>query len=662
MEASAPKRRKMSPSTSVSVEDPGDASTPSGDRAAAVGRRRPSFASPTRASLARAYPDLVGQRSRRPSQQPAASDTNGASEAASERNVLSGARSPVRRAEGTGMDARPRRSPTKPSPRPLPPPSDAEEELLDPFRGRVLRRSPPPGVLPARESQEPELPPTPAEKGLAAPAPASTSPLGIHRTPTKRPRRSRFLAERMKSSPLKEPPVRPAQPPLRPPAAAKLGLAKFAPPVPRIPPATRPPLGQTDDTETVSRFHPARGVVVPGSLAEKERLRSDLAAEVARLEADLDMAAKENDRVYADAFNAKAVSPVSSDPNGLIDLLLRHQTSAPPEPDSDDGEDWLEAAMNPIGFLRFGFPSLTLPLPSSKTVNANEKAPAPIKSHHPVPLTAAEEMPFLQLFSPLVFTSTVALHSRTPEDEDPRRPMQKHAIVATSKPAGLFTATIEMTVDTKALAVTELSVPRLDPSSVAELGAFIQSITGGAANSALKSNVSVITWAMAEWTRLATQRARFWCRLQKELGTEKDLLRCASRLRERVQRRGAIGRQRANDDSDDDSDAETGRNTVADPPKTDLVPYMGRTNMDLRLGAAGGICLRVEWRITFDWTGEGQSHTCVLVEAPAKCRSSPHHLFSRILREALLTCELTVLGRAPPRHQTLPDRHPRGIQ
>lgn len=618
METSAPKRRKTSPSTSVSVGDPGDTSTASDDGGAAIRRSRPSFASPTRAGLARAHPDLAEQRSRQPPQQPPASDGDDAPEAASERDMLGGARSPVRRAEGAGMDARPRRTPTKPSPRPLPPPSDAEEELLDPFKGHVLRRSPPRGVLPARESQEPELPPTPTEKGLAAPAPASTSPLGIHRTPTKRPRRSRLLAERMKSSPLKEPPVRPL-------AVARLSLAETAPPVPRISrisSATMPPLGRADDAATAPRFQPARGVAAPDPLAEKERLRSDLAAQVARLEADLDMAARENDRLHADAFIAKTLPPASSDQAGLIDLLLRHQASAPIEPDSDDEEDWLEAATNPIGFLRFGFPSLALPLlPPSEPVDMDEKVPAPIKSHHPVPLTAAEEIPFLQLFSPLVFTSTVALHSRAPENEDARRSMQKHAIVVASKPAGLFTATIEMTVDTKALSVTELSVPRLDPSAVAELGAFIQGITGGTANSALERNVSVLTWAMAEWTRLATQRARLWCRLQKELGTEKDLLRCASRLREEVRRKAPAGRQRANEDSDDDEDAEAGGKIVADQPKTDLIPHMGRTNMDLRLGAAGGICLRIEWRITFDWTGEGQSHMCALVEAPAKCRS-----------------------------------------
>jgi hypothetical protein len=57
----------------------------------------------------------------------------------------------------------------------------------------------------------------------------------------------------------------------------------------------------------------------------------------------------------------------------------------------------------------------------------------------------------------------------------------------------------------------------------------------------------------------------------------------------------------------------------------DLLPFMGRTRLDLEVpvlngGGQGEVStLRVQWRILFDWTGEARSEIGVLVGVPGKC-------------------------------------------
>ncbi|KAK1826657.1 hypothetical protein QBC39DRAFT_396485 [Podospora conica] len=111
--------------------------------------------------------------------------------------------------------------------------------------------------------------------------------------------------------------------------------------------------------------------------------------------------------------------------------------------------------------------------------------------------------------SPPSFSSTV---SPIP-DTNPLR--QQHSIPATAPPAG-FSARVEMTVNTRTSAITELSVPRLDPAAKGDMGAFIQGIVDSRGSSGMSNNVSVLMWAMGEWVRLATARARVWAVLEGE--------------------------------------------------------------------------------------------------------------------------------------------------
>lgn len=358
--------------------------------------------------------------------------------------------------------------------------------------------------------------------------------------------------------------------------------------------------------------HPARSIGEPDGFSEKKAARDALLAEVAQLEADLGLAKAENDNIH-NAYGSQGAKAGVLNKDGLLDLLRRHVLTPKTDPSPEDA--WLEAALNPVSFLPFGNPAAIPPLPF--TERKEDEAPPPPISHHPIPLSAAEELPYLQLFSPLVFRSSISLQPR--ESRDSGHLMQKHKITAASSPQGLFAARLEMTVDTKTLSISDLSVSQLEPAAVAELRPFIAKIEQGASNSALRRNISVVAWAMAEWTRLATKRALFWCQVERELGSDKDMLRCAKKLRRGRKRKGFPGRPSVENDDDSDEDDNNYTNIQNDVPRSDLLPRLGRTSLDLKLGPAREVGLRIEWRIDFDWTGEGYSHIAALVETPAKC-------------------------------------------
>ncbi|KAJ3563973.1 hypothetical protein NPX13_g8009 [Xylaria arbuscula] len=526
---------------------------------------------------------------------------------------------------------RQRRTPNKPSPRPLPPPSTEEEELIDPFKGRRLRRSPPPGVLPRIQPEEPQLPPTPTQKGLSDPSSVMTSPTGIHNTPSKRPRRSRVLAAKMNSSPLKQPPLRPPELALETiEETVSSQLAKE-----RMRNEPRRKRGKR-------KSHPGRQVEETDPLRDKKALRDSLLADIALLEEDLKVVARENERLYRaqESRRHQEDLPNPEEEERLLDVLIRHALPPEKEAPPDPMESWLEAAMNPIAFLPFGRADtipLLPPLTTTSTVEPTETEPPPPVSHHPIPMTADEELPYLQVFTPLTFTSTIATVESEAQEDQERSLLQHHKISVASSPPGLFVASIDMTVDTKTLAISELVVPRLDPSAVGELGPFINKIThSGRAdhttNSALTRNVSVVSWAMGEWgtTRHAPRTV---------LGTRKKP-------------RGRHPRDDDNEDEDGEGGGE-GHKSKARPSKADVVERMGRTHLDLNLSSVAGdddddddngsgrLAARIEWCVDFDWTGEARSKIGLLLSAPAKWHASDgkHSLtglsdmFDKLLRD-----------------------------
>lgn len=691
MESSAPKRRKTSPSSSVPVESttPPDAPPTQQDQqpqsSPSRSAQRPSFASPTKSSLARHNPDVLARTqeasaSRRrlrsdddlPASQPNLDDDDGAEVASALTAQLehhsegdgtasspaaelpaaqtrspsdpAPARSDVQRSTSRRIGGNifgvqpPRRTPTRPQPRPLPPPGpENEEDILNPFGGRGLHRSPllNTGVLPAVVQQEPELPPTPEHPDPVV----STPPSGIHNTPSKR-RRSEG-ERRLQSSPSRHPLAQELAPELAPERARKKSperspqkisqkakgkrraLAAVEPFSQAQPaPQAERPQSEKPKSEFAPGTHPRRSVRLRGPDWEKRQERDALMRQVMQLETDLELATETNREAARGASS-------SSDNVALLDLLRRHLLSGGKEPEPDPSAEWLETVTNPIAMLGFNG-SLTAKLPPFLPQEGVEKKPEqkPI-SHHPIPMTASEELPYLQVFSPLTYTSTVA--TIPPSADEPEQPtFQKHTIsVHSAVPLGLFAARIEMVVNMRSLAVVSLSVPRLDPAAIDELQPFLDSITSiqGPYHPALTRNVSVACWALSEWYRVALKRAKFWHALEKQLGPESDksgLVELGQALRERKKRRyRKKGR---------DTDAETNSSSAQDAPggsdvmvasSSALAPHMGRTAMDFEVPvlADGGAVseLRVTWKVDFDWTGEARNKLGVEVGVPGKC-------------------------------------------
>ncbi|KAJ4303849.1 hypothetical protein N0V88_001446 [Collariella sp. IMI 366227] len=359
METSASKRRRTSPRTAMPIQAQSEAMTPpDATPSASAVSGRPSFASPTRSSLERFNPDILRQRERQPRVLRSSPDapthaatpdsTGGLTRAM--RNQLD-LRSVTRHggapaaSEGDSVlrfsPARrlgPGQTPTRPVPRPLPPPApEHDEELLNAISQRMGSQIPP-GVLPEVVVPEPELPPTPRHPDPVV----STPPSGIHNTPSRRPKRSRALGEKLKSSsPLKKASLRPTQLPQKG-APAELDL---------------PARAQGAVVDLAPTPAELRGLKPADPDTEKKKLRDSLLENIRQLEHDLDVASTENERIRQARLFQRAASPPAN-AHEVLAVLCRHalppDTTSPAKP--DPVSSWLASALNPIAFL----PSATL--------------------------------------------------------------------------------------------------------------------------------------------------------------------------------------------------------------------------------------------------------------------------------------------------------------
>lgn len=529
--------------------------------------------------------------------------------------------------------------------------------MLNPFAGRALARSPVP------LAPEPDLPPTPEHPDPVV----STPPSGIHNTPSKRPKRSKELAERLKSSsPLKQPAIRPSK--------SQLGML------------SHPIQDEASASSATMTTVEMRGLPPIDPDAQKKYLRDQLSSQVKELERDLEIITAESERIHR-AVTSKSQVPPPPNKHELEDLLRRHALPSKDknkrDPDTQPG--WLEAASNPIAFLPFSKPSSH---PSSEGLqgpfhltdpSVEETPPEPI-SHHPLTLPLKEGLSYLQLFTPLEFDLLITpLHRSSPSDPI----IMRHNIdVRTQSPLSTpFSAKIVADVNTKTLAVVSLSVPRLYPAAVSELTPFIKSICsseGKPNSSASTNNISTLGWSMAEWVRVAVRRAHFWRTLDQELsGSNKaGLITMVRSLRAGRGKKGAgkepslRRRRRQNGDNEEtevgedfDVGGHAGDVSLDRTRAWPLSGYMGQTVMDYQIpalspsasttqadqgkktaGAKGKgkqisssapedsqdisslqdsddvtSTLRVQWRIEFEWTGEARSDISIMAGVPGKC-------------------------------------------
>ncbi|RQM06161.1 hypothetical protein DH86_00003408, partial [Scytalidium sp. 3C] len=675
-------RRKTSPTTSV----PGDATaTPTTPTRIPAPRSdgartfpaRPSFASPTRASLARHNPQLLnrptsaGTAARRSGgvgnsgsavqpedetqehQQTTSSGSTTDVDAALAEEV---SQQPGRRrsrsagAVGGNFSARPSRmsrSPAKPTPR-LNATDGAEDvpdtendngspfkENIDPFKRGGLRRSPvtgqgqaaqpreervhnqlfvspatvppstadpqpatvepDPATEPTREQlqSEPELPPTPTQRGIPDPV-VTTPPAGIHNTPSKRPRRPKEPPELVKSSPLKPKPAPPREQ-SRLPMEQKENIAP------------RKPLGSRRS---------ARFAIPEDPYAAKKETRDNLLEELKKLQKDVALATRETERLRKEYESGKVDLTGPPNPEELAALLLRStEPEAPPAPKA--GSTSIFKSIN--SFLPFSRGPRRPPVDQAPILDT------PPPSHKPI--SVEDPLAHLTIFSPLRFTSNIVLLPPTPEADsgDPSSTneaiiLQKHLITARS-PSGLFSSRFSMIVNPKSLSIISLDIEKLDPTAEYELGPFIRQKASD--ESVLGKDVGVICWAMARWFETALLRARFWCAVESEFGTSEARTLNYERYQQsnRKKRKRPVAVMVEGDDAtgteDDDATNNNADGSSAGKKlkwsRRQLLPHLGRTSMEIE---SETVELRLEWKIGFDWTGEVESSVSAATRLP----------------------------------------------
>lgn len=541
----------------------------------------------------------------------------------------------MRRAGGNSLGAPlPRRTPTRPQSRPLPPP-DQEEEILNPFMGRVLRRSPTnTGVISTVAHEEPTLPPTPQHPDPVV----STPPSGIHNTPSKRRRDDveREAAQRA-SSPLKKSssqedrPQKPQKPQKQSQKAAVFKVARRESPAQTVEDVERIP-SPPEPSETKSekgfapKTHPRRSVRLLGPDFEKIQKRDALLQEIAQLEEDLELARDE----HVNAANGLSSKHESEK---ILDLLRRRLLPPEKEPEPDPSARWIDAAMDPFTMLGFNgqWSTQLPPILPPKTPEDDDQPP--IISHHPIAMTASEELPYLQVFTPLSFTTNITTIPSDPGQINQTTHQRYTINVHSTSPPGLFTTRMEMVINTRSQAVASVAVSSLDPAAASELRPFIDSISNTKTpyHPALTRNVNILCFAMGEWYRVALKRAKFWHALDKNFGPEsKDGVAKAvatMRTRKKRGRKARVASEAESEliDSLDGMDS-LARLEAMRISKKELLPHMGRTSMNLDVPYLTGNDddesseVRVSWGVEFDWSGVAKNKLAVEVGVPGKCK------------------------------------------
>lgn len=337
---------------------------------------------------------------------------------------------------------------------------------------------------------------------------------------------------------------------------------------------------------------PARNVSLqdPDKVKERNALRE----EYAQLQRDLEMATQESARLLNTQNTGRYVAPANKDQ--ILDLLRRSLIPADPLALPPQSQQLMMAALNPIGLLPFSRPVAAMVPDKDDTKD--------IKSHHPIEMSAEDELPYLKLFSPFDVASTIAALPATRE-----HPFRQRRLLTLRSKEKLFQSRIEMIVNPMTLAILELRVTSLEPAAQAELQPFIDMICEGRCNRSMQRNVGILFWAMAEWHRTAIERADVWARLDKEVLAKGGTTQAAAALRRRAREGG------------DQTDV---------PPKSsvslrgaDLRYLMGKQAYDIPIETGDAQRdnphMRLEWKIGFDWTGEAESKLAVLVGVPGKC-------------------------------------------
>lgn len=224
----------------------------------------------------------------------------------------------------------------------------------------------------------------------------------------------------------------------------------------------------------------------------------------------------------------------------------------------------------------------------------------PLPSHYPIELE--NPLPYLQVFTPLNFTSTSKLFPSSATVMNSAGAQQQHVITATS-PEQLLRASLALTVDTTSHTIIALSIASLSTWAEHELGKWIRS-RAESSNVAGK-DISSICWAIGRYWELAEKRAKY-------------MIKCEESYPELAfsgqQTFPGMGRDHGAEEMEDVDDHER----VVASSRRKVLRHLGRSSLTFR---RQDVQLLIAWDISFDWTGEAQSQVTAVASMPDTCKT-----------------------------------------
>ncbi|SZF00360.1 unnamed protein product [Blumeria hordei] len=390
-------------------------------------------------------------------------------------------------------------------------------------------------------------------------------------------------------------------------------------------------------------LHAAKSYTQPDdSIMAKEKKRDLLRRELEQLRADINLAQAENKRIKNQELPITGGS--STHQEEVFAMLLRGTTTEREEKNVPP-----ESIFNNINsFLPFNSRR-----PLAQRVHAQETIP--IKrgpSHGPLPLE--NPLTYLQAFTPLTWSSTIAVIDA--DESALSDAMIVHVdekfirhIITASHPQGFFSARLAIIVDTTSQRVRRISLLHLPLPAEYELGSFLNCAgqeNGTDMQGSITRELGVICYAMSRWLEVSIRRARFWWLVLIRYSTTEARKQWASGPSRAQTRRRAEG----SDEAWDVDEATDAMGSARWTRKT-LLPHLGRTSLCIgRLGSmadadrhdcSADIEILLEWKLTFDWTGEVQSNLSACARIPESWRDLDIHqafdqipdLFRRLLQE-----------------------------
>ncbi|KAB2577032.1 uncharacterized protein LTHEOB_391 [Lasiodiplodia theobromae] len=528
--------------------------------------RRPSFLSPTKASLARFNPEILSRRASTTSavaepDEPSRSPGRGQRALAyvlgeSHQNPDDGNAAPAAQQHGEerrhsiGGRLLPSRDVLQ---------AAAADQLAQESAAHAERRT----------DVEDDLPTFP--KGSPAARPDLPPHAGLFSSPSKKARRNKSLGQRLSS------PFKPRELPLRPEPADREAQAGAENPSPRGGKLVREEVQESpramNSAIAEQRLAPAMPKVgIDPMEKEKERLGKQLQEmqeEIKQYEREV-----ERSRTVPGHESAEDIST-------LISLITKADSSLPAS----------RPEVPPLSSLLSAF------LPLAKPVHPpSEKPEKPLPSHEPIELDTP--LPYLKLFTTFQYDSRV--------DVDNESGHQIH-FTSIRSPGSLLHLDLELFVDPATRSVSKLNIKSLSPWASHELGTWIRS-------RAAENDVGAVCWATESYYDVAVKRAQCWARCYRKFARLLDPERKGKGgNKKNVQREGGqhdapassnLLEEETEEVSGIGSDLASGGQEETSMERWELLQRFGRDSITFQ---SKHVLFKVSWRIRFDWTGEAES-------------------------------------------------------